>query len=203
MVSGDFSVAHDGCGGNFPSGLPAEFTPQIFIQHYENRIMTGVVTDKTLRAWLRAAPIDRGIGDGLTFIATAAGAASGKASWILRYRFHGKQREEALGRYPDFSLKEARELAREHRKRRLHNCPTSCWTITIQSPRASETAHERNRWMRRCCTLEPTSSMAGAEQCWSSDLFSSHRFSQQSGVCTKPSSPYMDIKAFFHIGETH
>ncbi|MCL2876313.1 MAG: tyrosine-type recombinase/integrase [Betaproteobacteria bacterium] len=79
--------------------------------------MTRVVTDKTLRAWLRAAPIDRGIGDGLTFLATVIGAASGKASWILRYRFQGKQRDEALGRYPDISLKEARELARKHRGR--------------------------------------------------------------------------------------
>ena len=48
---------------------------------------TERVTDKTLRAWLNTGPVDRGIGGGLTFVATAAGALKGQASWILRYRF--------------------------------------------------------------------------------------------------------------------
>ena len=72
-------------------------------------------TDKTLRAWLNAGPVDRGIGDGLTFVATEAGARQGKASWILRYRFGGRQCEKVFGRYPDISLKDARELARNDR----------------------------------------------------------------------------------------
>ena len=49
--------------------------------------MTGIsrnATDKTLRAWLTAGPVDRGIGDGLTFVASEAGAREGKASWIRR-----------------------------------------------------------------------------------------------------------------------
>lgn len=80
--------------------------------------MTGFsrnATDKTLRAWLSAGPIDKGIGDGLTFVATEAGAREGKASWILRFRFGGRQREKVLGRYPDISLKDARDLARKDR----------------------------------------------------------------------------------------
>lgn len=80
--------------------------------------MTGFsrnATDKTLRAWLSAGPVDRGIGDGLTFVATDAGAREGKASWILRFRYGGRQREKVLGRYPDISLKEARDLARQDR----------------------------------------------------------------------------------------
>ena len=45
--------------------------------------MTGfekIATDRTLRAWLSAGPVHRGVGDGLTFVATAAGAQLGKAS---------------------------------------------------------------------------------------------------------------------------
>lgn len=72
-------------------------------------------TDRNLRAWLTAGPVDRGIGDGLTFVASEVSAQQGKASWILRFRFGGRQREKVLGRYPDLTLKEARELARRDR----------------------------------------------------------------------------------------
>ena len=72
-------------------------------------------TDKNLRAWLNAGPIDRGVGDGLTFVAKEASAREGKASWILRYRYGGRQREKVIGRYPDISLKDARDLARKDR----------------------------------------------------------------------------------------
>lgn len=78
---------------------------------------TERVTDKTLRAWLNAGAVDRGIGGGLTFVASTAGALKAKASWILRYRFGGANREKVLGRYPDVSLKDARELARQNRAR--------------------------------------------------------------------------------------
>ncbi len=78
---------------------------------------TERVTDKTLRAWLNTPPVDRGIGGGLTFVATNAGAPKGQASWILRYRFGGTAREKVLGRYPDLSLKDAREAARQNRAR--------------------------------------------------------------------------------------
>ena len=80
--------------------------------------MTGFAkfaTDKTLRAWLSAGSVDRGVGDGLTFVATEAGARVGKASWILRYRYGGKSKEKVIGRYPDIPLKDARELARKDR----------------------------------------------------------------------------------------
>jgi integrase len=78
---------------------------------------TERVTDKTLRAWLNAGAVDRGIGGGLTFVASTAGALKAKASWILRYRFGGANREKVLGRYPDVSLADARELARQNRAR--------------------------------------------------------------------------------------
>lgn len=80
--------------------------------------MTGfakIATDRTLRAWLSAGPVDRGVGEGLTFVATAAGSRLGKASWILRYRHGGKSKEKVIGRYPDISLKDARELALKDR----------------------------------------------------------------------------------------
>lgn len=80
--------------------------------------MTGStqnVTDKTLRAWLNAGPVDKGIGGGLIFHAKESSARQGQASWILRYRFGARRREKVLGRYPDIPLKDARELARRDR----------------------------------------------------------------------------------------
>lgn len=80
--------------------------------------MTGferIATDRTLRAWLNGGPVDKAVGDGLTFVATEASARTGKASWILRYRFGGRNKEKVIGRYPDISLKDARELARNDR----------------------------------------------------------------------------------------
>ena len=72
-------------------------------------------TDKSLRAWLNVGPVDRGVGDGLTFVAKKASAREGKAAWILRYRHGGRQRKKVIGRNPDISLKDARDLARKDR----------------------------------------------------------------------------------------
>lgn len=71
------------------------------------------LTDRELRAWLAAGQTDRGYGEGLTFVASAAAASKGKASWILRSRVNGRPREKVLGRYPELSLKAAREQARK------------------------------------------------------------------------------------------
>jgi integrase len=73
------------------------------------------VTDRELRAWLALGEVDRGVGEGLTFLASATAAREGKASWVLRFRMHGRSKEKVLGRYPDLSLKQARELARQDR----------------------------------------------------------------------------------------
>ena len=75
------------------------------------------ITDRALRAWLAAGAVDRGIGEGLTFVASATAARAGKATWILRYRLNGRSKEKVLGRYPELTLKDARELARKDRTR--------------------------------------------------------------------------------------
>lgn len=68
----------------------------------------GTLTDIQIRNWIRArAPVAKSDGDGLTFTLSSGGAAS----WVLRYRLHGKQRELTLGRYPDTTLSDARKLA--------------------------------------------------------------------------------------------
>ncbi|ABM59880.1 hypothetical protein Veis_4175 [Verminephrobacter eiseniae EF01-2] len=80
--------------------------------------MTGFtqnVSDRTLRAWLNAGPVNKGIGGGLIFFAKEASARQGQATWILRYRIGNRRPEKVLGRYPDITLKEARELARRDR----------------------------------------------------------------------------------------
>ena len=53
------------------------------------------------------APVTLADGDGLAFTLSA----TGRASWILRYRYVGKGREKTLGHYPDLGLAEARKLA--------------------------------------------------------------------------------------------
>jgi integrase len=76
---------------------------------------TQIVSDKTLRAWLNAGAVDKGIGGGLIFIASESAARRGQATWVLRYRIAGRRREKVLGRYPDISLKDARAHARADR----------------------------------------------------------------------------------------
>ncbi len=68
----------------------------------------GSLTDVQIKHWVKAGlPVAKADGDGLTFTLSAKGAAS----WVLRFRLAGKQREKTIGRYPDISLSKARELA--------------------------------------------------------------------------------------------
>lgn len=73
------------------------------------------LTDRELKARLAKGETDLSVGEGLTFVASATAARSGKASWILRFRVNGRSREKVLGRYPELSLKDAREQARKDR----------------------------------------------------------------------------------------
>jgi integrase len=67
------------------------------------------LTDPQLRAMIVARSSVAGVsdGDGLTFTLSA----SGTASWVLRYRLDGRQRELTLGNYPDMGLADARRAA--------------------------------------------------------------------------------------------
>jgi integrase len=98
----------------------------------------GTLTDIQIRNWIRArAPVAKSDGDGLTFTLSAGGTAS----WVLRYRLHGKQRELTLGRYPDTTLSDARKLATTKRaavqqgtdvareKQRTMNDAARAWTF--------------------------------------------------------------------------
>ena len=72
----------------------------------------GKLTDIQIRAWVKAGkPLAKTDGDGLTFTLSA----NGTAAWVLRFRMGGKQREKTIGRFPDISLKRARELATDNR----------------------------------------------------------------------------------------
>ena len=72
----------------------------------------GTIRDVQIRNWINAGkPLAKTDGDGLTFTLSA----SGTASWVLRYRLSGKQRELTLGRYPDVTIAAARKLATEKR----------------------------------------------------------------------------------------
>ena len=68
--------------------------------------------DQQIRRWIKAAvPLAKADGGGLTFTLSAAGTAA----WVLRYRHGGKGRELTLGRYPDVSLKLARQRSGDAR----------------------------------------------------------------------------------------
>lgn len=72
----------------------------------------GTIRDVQIRNWINAGkPLAKSDGDGLTFTLSAGGTAT----WVLRYRLGGKQRELTLGRYPDVALAAARKLAAEKR----------------------------------------------------------------------------------------
>lgn len=74
----------------------------------------GSLNDVQIRHWIKAGKaIAKSDGDGLTFTLSA----NGTATWILRYRFAGSQREKTIGRFPDIALKKARELASVDRVR--------------------------------------------------------------------------------------
>jgi len=67
-----------------------------------------ILEDIQLRRWLRAGtPVAKSDGDGLTFTLSVAGVAA----WTLRFSHGGRRHELTLGRYPDISLKAARDLA--------------------------------------------------------------------------------------------
>jgi hypothetical protein len=51
----------------------------------------------------------------LTFVASETSARAGNASWIVRFRLHGRSKEKVLGCDPELSLKDARDLARQDR----------------------------------------------------------------------------------------
>lgn len=76
----------------------------------------GNLTDVQIRNWIKAGePVAKSDGDGLTFTMSAKQAVEKSGAWVLRYRMGGKQREKTLGRFPDTTLKRARELATEDR----------------------------------------------------------------------------------------
>lgn len=72
------------------------------------------LSDVQIRHWIKAGqPIAKAQGEvpGLTFTLSAKGTAA----WVLRYRMGGKARELTIGRYPDHSIKRAKEEALEAR----------------------------------------------------------------------------------------
>jgi len=74
--------------------------------------ISKALNDVQLRKWVAAGqPLAKSDGDGLTFTLSTAGVAA----WALRYRIGGRRKELTLGRYPDMSIKDARDEASEKR----------------------------------------------------------------------------------------
>lgn len=78
----------------------------------------GRLTDVRLQAMVRKGKSVAGKsdGDGLVFTITKAGTAI----WKLRYRYQGQPRWAVIGRYSDFSLKQARDQATLLRAQLVH-----------------------------------------------------------------------------------
>lgn len=80
--------------------------------------MAGI-TDKEIRALIgKAKKEGRGMtqADGLVPGLTVAASKTGAASWILRYRLGGKQKEVTIGQFPVWGAAEARDAAKELRR---------------------------------------------------------------------------------------
>ena len=77
--------------------------------------MQSKITDIQIRHWLKAGrPLAKAQGEvaGLTFTLSAKGTAA----WVLRYRLGGAQKEVTIGRYPDFSITDAKNEATKLRQ---------------------------------------------------------------------------------------
>jgi len=99
----------------------------------------GKLTDWQLQQWIAAgaAIAGKGDGDGLTFTLSAKGTAA----WTLRYRLAGKQKELTLGRYPELSLSEARQMAAEARQR-----VAGGWDVAAEKAAAKWAPGRRSRF---------------------------------------------------------
>nr|WP_295772174.1 site-specific integrase [Rhodoferax sp.] len=76
--------------------------------------LVNKLSDVQIKQWMKAGkPVAVSDGGGLTFTLSA----SGTGAWILRYRYGGRLKELTLGRYPDKSLADAREDARQARSK--------------------------------------------------------------------------------------
>jgi len=112
----------------------------------------GKLEDVQLRNWIKAGePVTKTDEDGLNFTLSAKGTAA----WTLRYRVGGKQKELTLGRYPDISLKKAREIAAAKRaevqqgidpaaeKRKAEHAAANAWTFRKLADDYMEKAADR------------------------------------------------------------
>lgn len=72
--------------------------------------MRNKITDLQIRQWIRAGQYlakAQGEVPGLTLTISKTGTAT----WILRFRINGQQKELTLGRYPEYGIKDAKDLA--------------------------------------------------------------------------------------------
>lgn len=85
------------------------------IQHWVRAAQSGEIPSikdiKTGAVIQLRYPLAISDGDGLIFTLSRTATAT----WILRYRHGGRQKELTIGNYPDITLAEARRLAREKR----------------------------------------------------------------------------------------
>lgn len=78
--------------------------------------MRSKITDVQIKHWLKSGKnVAKAQGDvpGLTLTVSAAGTAT----WILRYRLDGRQRELTIGRYPEYPIVDAKAAAIEARRK--------------------------------------------------------------------------------------
>lgn len=113
------------------------------LQHWLRAVTEGkkptIIDPITKQVITKNLPLAVSDGECLTFTLSE----SGKASWILRYRFGGRARELTLGNFPDISLGDARKIAREERakidrggdpaadKRKAKGDALDDWTVRI------------------------------------------------------------------------
>ena len=114
--------------------------------------MQSKITDIQIRHWLKAGrPIAKAQGEvaGLTFTLSAKGTAA----WVLRYRLGGVQKEVTIGRYPDFSITDAKTEATKLRQQIQKGTDVARDKRQSQLARAQDQSYKA-REMVNCCVSE-------------------------------------------------
>jgi integrase len=115
-----------------------------------------MLNDTAIKAAIRAAqtaqkPIKRFDQGGLFLLATANGAGL----WRFKYQFDGREKLIGLGKFPDVSLKQARDRRDDARKLVADDIDPSAERQAVKAARADSVEAIAREWLTKQVDLEP------------------------------------------------
>ena len=135
------------------------------------------ITDKEARALIASAEREQSVktkADGIVPGLTLTASKAGRGSWVLRYRIDGKQKEVAIGQYPTWGIKEARDRAKELRR-------------AVDT--GSDVAAEKQRTKRELAEAVTVDGLAGAYFAKAENDLHPHTFKQRKSIHDRFVSP--------------